>query len=246
MNVSRVALVLVLIVVMSTIGVGAVSTNEGSMAGASAPPSPNTAVHENGTEPLGTQISMVMQATAGQTGASVHNGMWDAAYVEASDNSTKRTLVVRRAQGLNTTLNELQEERRTLQMEYRNGDINRTEYLARLATIVGELAALSEGIDDASERGQAVGVNETRLNTLRTRARELGGGEVSQIARNLTGDHTPPGRAGIFSNGNQGAANTSNPGQADGKRPGGPPTDRHDGQSAANTTTTPTGTPDDA
>lgn len=246
MNVSRVALVLVIIVVISTIGVGAVSTNEGPMAGAPAPPSPNIAVQENGTEPLGTQISMVMQATAGQTGGSVHNGMWDAAYVEASENSSKRTLVVKRAQGLNTTLNELQEERRTLRMKYRNGDINRTEYLARLATIVGELAALSEGIEDASDRGQAVGVNDSRLNTLQTRARELGGGEVSQIARNLTGDHTPPGRAGTFSNGNQGEANTSNPGQADEKRSGGPPTDHHDGQSAANTTTTPTGTPDDA
>lgn len=242
MTIGRVALVLVVFMVMSSIGVGAVSTDNGP----SATPNTNATAQANGTEPMGTQISMFMQATAGQTGGSVQNGMWVAAYGKSSNNSTKRALVVRRAESLNTTIAELRNERRALEAEYRSGDIDRTEYLARLSVIVGELAALSEGIEDASDRGQAVGVNKTRLDTLRSEARELAGGNVSQIARILTGGHTPPGRPGTFIDSNRGQSNPDNQGQADEKRPDGPPTDRKGGPSAGNTTTTPTETPDDA
>lgn len=220
MTAPRVVVALVVVVVASSIGVGAATPT--------ATPTATPASSDTQPATMGAAVSSFMAASAAQTGGSVENGMWVAAYANASDNATRRALVQSRVGSLDTSIAELRQERQALQTAYRNGSINRTTYQARLATIVGKLAALGEGIEEADQRGRAVGVNATRLDVLRTQARALGGGAVSAIARNLTGDHGPPGRAGVFGE--------DHPGPPDGQGPptdrgGGPPGDRGQGQS---------------
>jgi hypothetical protein len=153
----------------------------------------------------------MMQSSLAQTAGSVENGMWAAAYANASTAAEKRALVERRASRLNQSLKELRAERRAVQAAFRNGTINRTTYLARLSTIVGRLASLSEGIEETSDRGAAVGVNQSRLQELRSEARNLSGPAVSRVARDLSGGRGP-GPAGLFDPGPPDHAEQAGPG----------------------------------
>lgn len=223
MSPRRLALAVVLVVVAASVGVGAVPSASTAAAETSSP-SPVANASES---PMGERLTMVMQANAAQAEGAVENGMWAAAFANASNASEQRALVDRRVGQLNGTIAELQAERRALRVAYRNGTINRTTYRARLSAIVGRLSALGEAIDQTSERGAAVGVNQSRLVELRTQARNLSGAEVSRLARNLTRgppglfDEGPPGQAGERGPGE--AANRSNRSSGDDQ---GPPTDR--------------------
>lgn len=246
-----------LVTVVATIGVGAATP------GATDATAVGTPAAEANATPLGHSIASVMQASAAQAAGTVENGMWAAAYANASNASDRRALVERRYGQLNGTLAELQAERAALQAAFRNGSINRSTYLARLSAVVGRLAALGDGIEAAGQRGAEVGVNATRLETLRSQARNLSGGEVSRLARNLSGGpppgvfDDPPGRSGERGPGNASNASAAEggPGQAAGNagnatRGGdggqGPPSDPgdqgRDGSSSVNRTATETAT----
>lgn len=191
----RLALALVLVLLAASVGVGAASPG---VAGAAATPTDANATSD---VPLGHSISSVMQAGPAQASGAVENGMWAAAYANASNASEKRALVEQRFGQLNATVAELQTERAALREQFRDGEIDRATYHARLSAVVGRLAALDEGLEAADERGASVGVDRTRLDELRTRARSLSGPEVSRLARNLTGGNGGPGASGIFDDG---------------------------------------------
>lgn len=224
MTARRLALVLVLVTVVASIGVGAAAPG-----GANGDPATPTTPANATAGGLGTNISMFLAASVAQTSATVENGMWDAAFAHAETNATKRALLEERFGDLNATVAQLRAERQALRVAYRNGTINRTTYRARMASLAGRLAALGESLDTVGERGRALGVNTTRLETLRSAASELGGGEVAAIARNLTGGRGPPGHDGIFDGDGPGRAGDS----------GGPPAN------ATNRSNDP-GPPDDA
>lgn len=183
MTATRIGLLLVLIVIASSVGVGVVTSTD--------PPTEEPVT-------MGTHISTFMQAQTAQTNGAVENGMWVAAYANASNESVKHELVEHRLLALNDSIDDLLQERRALKAAYRSGNLTRTEYRIELATITGQIAAISQGINHAGVRGLTVGVNESRLDDLRNRAHDLAGSEVSQLARNLTGDHGPPGPEGAF------------------------------------------------
>jgi len=204
MTALRLALSLVALVVAASFGVGAVSPSAGASLG-----SPFHAASASGNAshtPMGANVSEFMQASSAQTGGSVDNGMWVAAFEHASNATDRRHLVASRLDTLDAALASLQTDRQALQSAYRNGSINRSTYLAGLANLVGRLAAVGDGVNEADQHGQSVGVNRTRLDELRTRASELGGGAVSQLARNLTDDHEAPGQAGVFEGDHHGRA----------------------------------------
>ncbi len=232
----RAAIVVALVVVASSIAVGAATPSQ-------------TATPDEAAMPLGAQLSSVMQANAGQARGVVENGMWEAAFADASDEPAQRALVDRRAAALNGSMAELAAERRALREAYRNGSIDRAEYEIRMAAVVGQLAAVGDSIEETSERARAVGADTTGLDELRSQARELGGDEVSRMARNLTGNGAPPGRSGVFGDERPGQSGQGGPPDGAGQGgsagpPGGqgPP----DGPSVQSTETpTATETPDE-
>lgn len=238
----RAVLAVVLLVVVASIGVGA--TNPTATPTAAAEP-----------EPMGAQISAFMAASVAQTDGSVENGMWVAAYANSSTDAERRALVESRLGSLDSTVEELRAEREAIQAAYENGSLDRAQYRARLAVVVGQLAALGESIEATDRRGQAVGVNMSRIDTLRSQARAVGGGAVSAMARNLSIGHGSP-RADIFGGDRPGppgtrgpaheaTANETGPPAHEGREQG-PPTHRSTGPPAGNTTATATPTPDDA
>lgn len=232
MTAPRVVLALVFVVVASSIGVGATT------------PTSTATAEDAEAASMGASISSFMAANAARTSGSVENGMWVAAYANTSNDSERRALVERRLGSMDATVAELQSERRELQAAYRNERINRTVYRSRLASLVGQLASLGESIETADERGRAVGVNTSRLDALRTQARELGGGAVSAAARNLTDGPSPPGPANVFGDDRPGPP-SERPGRDD--RPGqGPPTRDETGPPAENATATATPSVTDA
>lgn len=208
MNPVRAAIVAVLVVVATSVAVGATAPTE--------TPTPDAA-----EPPLGAQVSAVMQANAGQAHGVVENGMWGAAFADAAGEPAKRALVERRIEALDRSLAELKDQRRALREARRNGNITQEEYRIRMAALVGQLAAVGDGIEETDERARAVGVNTVQLDELRTRARVLGGQEVSYIARNLSGNGDPPGQSGVFG--------ADGPGQS-GERGQGPPEEPGSGQ----------------
>lgn len=227
MTVRRVVLAAVLLLVTSSIAVGATAPTP------TAPPAGDEPV------PLGTQVSAFMQASAAQATGTVGNGMWAVGFDRASTEAEQRAMVEGRVRTLNATLADLRAERRALLTAYQNGTIDRTTYQARLSALVGRLAAIGDGIDETTVRGRAVGVEANRLESLRSQARDLGGGDISRLARNLSGGHDPPGRAGVFDRGPPGQGDDRRPDHAgnrstkstgndrgDGGTGGGPPTDR--------------------
>lgn len=219
MTARSVVLALLLVVVAAAVGVGAAAPTD--------TPTPTPTAAE--PETLGAQVSSFMAASVAQTDGSVENGMWVAAYENASDNATRRALVQARVGSINATVQSLQTERQALLAAYRNGNLTRTEFQAGMARIVGQLAAVGGSIEATDRRGRAVGVNATRLETLRSQARGLGGGPVSEVARNLTGGRAPPGQPGLFGDDHPGRSNQTGPGGPPTDRQSGPPTDREPG-----------------
>lgn len=209
---SRLVVVIVLVTVAAPVGVGAAAPDTPASGPAAVPSTP---IGDNTTaaQSLGQSISGMMQASLAQTAGTVENGMWVAAYANTSKPSEKRALVTRRTTRINQSLTELRDQRGELQAAFRNGTIDRTTYLARLSTIVGRLASLSKGIEETTDRGAAVGVNQSRLQELRSQARNFSGPAVSRLARNLTGG-PGPGQAGLFDPGPP--DNAGQPGSANG------------------------------
>jgi len=209
---------IVLVAVTAPVGVGAVAPETTSQAAPTVPSTP-TEGNASAAPALGQAISAMMQASVAQTAVTVENGMWAAAYANASNASEKRALVHRRTAEVEGALEMLRAERRTLRAAYRNGTINRTTYLARLSTIVGRLAAISEGVEAAEQRGTSIGVNRSRLQELRSLVRSLSGPDVSRLVRNLIGG-SGPGTSGLFERSPPEGVAERGPGNESGQPPG--------------------------
>lgn len=187
---------------------------------------------------FGSQLSSFMQSSASQAAGSVENGMWEAAYENAS-NRTRRSLIDRRTNQLSQRISDLQAQKRALQAAKRNGSISTVEYRSRLSQIVGQLAALNEGIETVDRPG-APGVNRTKIADLNNRADRLAGKEVSQIARDLGGPRASPGPPEWLETG------PDDDDKAGNRSDGGPP-EKPGEQGKSNTSSKPddTGPPDD-
>lgn len=166
-------------------GAGA-SSSQGGVAG-------ETQTANNSTS-MGSEVSTFMQSTAGETSESVEAGMWDAAYENSSD---RRRVVERRTASIDERLLELQERKQRTIRAYRNGSINRTEYLARMSRIVGELSALHESIEQTRQQANETGANMTAVEQLRTLTGTISGPELAAVARTIAGRSSIGGPNGV-------------------------------------------------
>jgi hypothetical protein len=170
--------------------------------------------------------------------------------VATADSSTARAKVVgAEVETLQARLDELAAREAELREAHENGTLSTGEYRARLAQLYAEQRAL-ERLTNRTERAardlpeQALrqqGVNATRLQRLRSQARNLTGPEVADIARRIAGKSVGrPAGAGppdFVTNGTRG------PGAGNGTGPpdrGGPPGNRTGGPADNGT-----GPPDD-
>jgi hypothetical protein len=176
----RAVLVGLLLVAVLGLALPAVA-QDGPTAGNESTQSDNATV-DNVT--MGQSISGFMQSTAAGTESDVDQGLYQAQY-ETANESDRPALVENRTDRLEGRLAAV--EQRIERLRERREDMNPTAYRAQMSAAAAQLRALETSANETHADAVAVGVNATRLERLRTHASELGGGEIAEIARNLSG-----------------------------------------------------------
>ena len=229
---------------------------------------------DNETVLPGERLSGVVGVQGAEVDSSVEGRAFGQSVAAAASNESKAAVVAERVDRLETRLTELREQREQLQAARDNGSISDGAYQARTAS----LAARIEGVQEQLNHSQAVtatlpeqarrgaGLDAGRIETLRSQAHNLSGGEVAEIARSVAGPGVgrgvpagqgggPPagipggpgsgmgnggpgnGMGGPGGNG-QGGPGTGGPGNGmGGNGPGGPPADTDRGGSPNGTAT---------
>ena len=141
-----------------------------------------TIVDQDSNDGFGTQISSFAQSSAVDANSTVESGMWEIA-VNRSE-APERVVNDRIAQ-LQKRLERLQNRSEELNDKLASGPDDPI-LQARASAVRAEILNLQSAINQAENTARRVGVNGTRLNTLRTQAANLSGPEVSAVARNIT------------------------------------------------------------
>lgn len=180
--------------------VAAATLQEGEGNGnTTATPSPNetndTATNETNTSDrpatFGAVVSSFMQTSAADAEHEVQAGLFEARF-DRSNASERARLVRQRATQLGARIEELREERAAL-LDGGNVSVRERAEAARLAA---QSNGLSNSIDRTVNAARAANVdlNRTRLDVLRSEARNLTGPEVSELARGLVDREDAPRR----------------------------------------------------
>lgn len=139
--------------------------------------------NETDNESYGTQVSSFMQASASDSAHSADTGMFAASVNESEDpNET----VDDRVDQLKERRTALENRTAELRQEYEDGTVSEAAYQAEASSLRAQIANLNVAVDHANRTAQSHGVNNTKLDTLRSHAANMTGPEVSTIARNLT------------------------------------------------------------
>lgn len=146
--------------------------------------------NESGGE-FGAAISSFMQASAAETRGSVDTGMWVAEFAR-SNASERPEMVTNRVGVLDRRLERLEAERAEL-LNASDGNVT-VEERAKASRLAARIDALRDAINRTAEAAESTGVNATRLDELRTNARNLSGPEVAALARDLAGQRGPAAR----------------------------------------------------
>lgn len=202
----RIATMITLIVVLATVAAtGPVAgTNQQSTPTA---PMNGSNVSDDKAE-FGEQVSSFMQTSAAEANGSVENGMWVAAF--ARGNASQSAMVNQRTAALENRLSALQAQRADL---LNDSDDNLSDdnlsvaERARTARLIARANALQNAINSTEQAAVEAGVDRSRLETLRTEARNLTGPEVAELARGLAG---APGNGPNAALGNQSASDAPN------------------------------------
>jgi hypothetical protein len=122
----------------------------------------------------------------------------------AASNRSAAGVVAGEVEELETRLAELDAEVAELRRAHENGTVSEGEYRARLAALhakqraverrLNRTAAVAGGLPEAAL--EAKGVNVTAIRTLQSRASELTGPEVAEIARSIAGEGAGKGVGG--------------------------------------------------
>lgn len=138
-----------------------------------------------------TTVSTFMQASAADAQNAVDEGMFDAKY-ENADNESRAEIVTERTDELEDRLATLEAEREALREQ--RDEISHGQYQSRMARLTVEIAGLERAIEQTRPRAAEVGVGEKRLEMLKQNASELSGPEIAEMARGIPGHDRVPGQ----------------------------------------------------
>jgi hypothetical protein len=210
-------LVALAVLAVATMG-GAVADTHTTETGANA---------SGGNASVGAEVSSFMQASTVEAEGEVDDEMFEAALSRTEDPEERHQLIENRTQRLEERQQRLEERRADIRS---TGDVRDRALAVRVA--VGA-AQLTESVNETAPVAASAGVNTTRLEQLRTNARNLSGGEVAELARGLAGPPADvPGAGGppvdspagnVSDNGPDRAGNVSS------DRPGNGPAERGEG-----------------
>lgn len=147
----------------------------------------NTTDEANGT--FGQQVSTFMQTSAVDANASVDSGMWSAA---VADSETPETEVTSRAATLEKRLDRLERKAAQLEAKRANGTLPAVAYTAQASSLHQRLVNLRAQVNQTQQTADRVGVNVSKLDTLRQRADNMSGPDVTAVAQTIADPHRGP------------------------------------------------------
>lgn len=186
MTATRTVVCLVAVAVVGLLVAPAVAATGGLVSLASE--SESTTAENSST--MGEEVSTFMQASSVSTTHAVDDGMFEAAFQNASQ-ERRAALIAERTDEHNSTIADLKEEYRTLQEQ--KDELHPGEYNVRMARLTVELASVDDSINRTERRAADAGVNTTSIQTLRANASELAGPEVAERAKRIAGIDPPRG-----------------------------------------------------
>jgi hypothetical protein len=233
----------VAVVVVVAVAGAAVAAPAASSAGSSAA-SAAQETPANASVAPGERMAGVVGAERAAVESEVALRTFERRVATANSSSARAKVVGAEAETIEARLDELAEHEAELRETHENGTLSTGEYRARLAQLYAEQRALERltnrtervagGLPEQALRQQ--GVNATRLQRLRSQARNLTGPEVADIARGIAGKSVGrPAGAGppdFVTNGTRGPGAGNGTGPPDER---GPPGDRTGGPSGNET-----------
>lgn len=150
---------------------------------------------DNETVLPGERLSGVVGVQGAEVEGSVESRAFGQSVAAAASNESKAAVVAERVDRLETRLSELQDRREQLRQARDNGSISDGAYQARMASLAARIEGVHEQLNHSqavtttlpAQARQAAGVDAGRIDTLRSQARNLSGGEVAAIARSVAG-----------------------------------------------------------
>jgi hypothetical protein len=226
---SRAALVLVVVALFVTPAAAL------SLPGQSAAPAQENAANES-VQP-GAQMSAVVGVGQAEVDGAVDGRSFGQSIAAAQSNESKAAVVTERVERLETRLTALQDRRADLQQAVENGSMNRNAYEARTTTLAAQVQQVERQLNHSQRTTMALpeqartaaGLNVTAIQTLRSQASELRGGEVAAIARGMAGPRAGAGMPDVPRGGPpEGVPGNWSSGPGNGGPPAtpGPPSDR--------------------
>ncbi|TYL40066.1 hypothetical protein CV102_00340 [Natronococcus pandeyae] len=173
----------VLLVAVALVGLTVAPAASGAFAGAIGADSTTEQPDEEEVAP-GQSVSTFMQSSAADTSNTVESEMFEAKYEDA-DNETRKTLVDERADGLEATLESLENERDELQEQ--EDELSEPQYQARMTRLTVEITALERSVEQTQPFALDTDVGLDRLESIRENAAELSGEQIADIAKQLVG-----------------------------------------------------------
>ncbi|MFP4633308.1 MAG: hypothetical protein ACLFMT_07740 [Halobacteriales archaeon] len=148
---------------------------------------------------FGEQISILVANHDAEVEHEIENQAFQVAFDRDGEEAVEE-----RAHSLNERLERLEQRRQEIDEREENGEVSERRATAQRAKLSAQAEASNRSADVALERAEAEGVNVTAIETLKQRASEMSGEEVSEIARNIAGPRVaeerrpgaggPPGR----------------------------------------------------
>ena len=170
-----------LLVLVATVGLMIAPIASGAVAGVLT--DETTTETETTDSATNTSVSMFMQSSAAETENAVDDGMFEAKY-SAADNDSQTALVRDRTADLEDKLEALEAEREALREQ--QDDLHPGEYQARMTRLTVEIQSLDRSAGQIEHRADEAGVGD-RVTHLQANASALTGPEVSEFARSLAG-----------------------------------------------------------
>jgi len=164
-----------------------------SFSGQTAPPAQENATNES-VQP-GAQMASVVGVSDAEVNGAVEGRAFGQAVASARSNESKAAVVEAHVQRLESRLADLQQRRTNLTMAAENGTMNQQAYRARTAALAAQIQQVERQLNHSQRTAMALppqarnaaGLNVTTIETLRSQAGDLRGGEMARIARGMAG-----------------------------------------------------------
>ncbi|QIB72956.1 hypothetical protein GL213_00095 [Halogeometricum borinquense] len=193
---------MLLVAALATVPMASVAQSEGGTTATETPMAGSDSTSNESTQ-SGELLSGVLAVQDAEIEREVETRTFGIRVAQAATDEAKADVVAERLNSNEARLAELEQRKARLEAARENGSISKGEYNTRMARVAAETETVKELTNRSATASERLpnelleqrGVNTTAIRTLATRAEDLTGPEVSEIARQIAGSATTRGNA---------------------------------------------------